>query len=105
MVSISGGRPGARRSTVETYNQKVSGLQEISKRFQGVTDVFVLNGGRECRVVVNSRTVDDVSAMKISHQIAKTIEDEMQYPGQIKVVVVRETITSESTAGRGKDHR
>ena len=101
--AISGGRPGARRSTVETYNQKVSGLQEISKRFQGVTDVFVLNGGRECRVVVNSRTIDDVSAMKISHQIAKTIEDEMQYPGQIKVVVVRETITSESTAGRNKD--
>ncbi len=103
--AISGGRPGARRSTVETYNQKVSGLQEISKRFDGVTDVFVLNGGRECRVVVNSRRVDDVSALKISHQIAKTIEEEMQYPGSIKVVVVRETITSESTIGRGKDHR
>lgn len=103
--AISGGRPGARRSTVETYNQKVSGLQEISKRFKGVTDVFVLNGGRECRVVVNSRAVDDLEAMKISSQIAKTIEDEMQYPGQIKVVVVRETITSESTAGREKGHR
>lgn len=101
--AISGGRPGARRSTVETYTQKVSGLQEISKRFQGVTDVFVLNGGRECRVLVNSRAVDDLGAIKISQQIAKTIEDEMQYPGQIKVVVVRETITSESTAGRHKD--
>lgn len=101
--AISGGRPGARRSTVETYTQKVSGLQEISKRFQGVTDVFVLNGGRECRVVVNSRQVDDLNAMKISQQIAKTIEEEMQYPGQIKVVVVRETITSESTSGRGKE--
>lgn len=103
--AISGGRPGARRSTVETYTQKVSGLQEISKRFNGVTDVFVLNGGRECRVLVNSKVVDDINAIKISQQIAKTIEDEMQYPGQIKVVVVRETITSESTAGRGKDHR
>ncbi|MBY0553518.1 Rnase Y domain-containing protein [bacterium] len=103
--AISGGRPGARRSTVETYTQKVSGLQEISKRFQGVTDVFVLNGGRECRVLVNSKVVDDVNAIKISQQIAKTIEEEMQYPGQIKVVVVRETITSESTAGRSKDHR
>jgi ribonucrease Y len=101
--AISGGRPGARRSTVETYTQKVSGLQEISKRFNGVTDVFVLNGGRECRVLVNSKVVDDLSAIKISQQIAKTIEDEMQYPGQIKVVVVRETITSESTAGRSKD--
>lgn len=101
--AISGGRPGARRSTVETYTQKVSGLQEISKRFQGVTDVFVLNGGRECRVLVNSKVVDDHNALKISQQIAKTIEEEMQYPGQIKVVVVRETIASESTMGRSKD--
>lgn len=103
--AISGGRPGARRSTVETYTQKVSGLQEISKRFSGVTDVFVLNGGRECRVLVNSKIVDDIGAVKISQQIAKTIEDEMQYPGHIKVVVVRETITSESTIGRGKQDR
>lgn len=103
--AISGGRPGARRSTVETYTQKVSGLQEISKRFNGVTDVFVLNGGRECRVLVNSKVVDDLGALKISQQIAKTIEDEMQYPGHIKVVVVRETITSESTIGRGKQDR
>ncbi len=101
--AISGGRPGARRSTVETYTQKVSGLQEISKRYNGVTDVFVLNGGRECRVLVNSKVVDDNNALKIAQQIAKTIEDEMQYPGQIKVVVVRESITSESTQGRSKD--
>lgn len=103
--AISGGRPGARRSTMETYNQKVSGLQEISKRHHGVTDVFVLNGGRECRVLVNSKVVDDLSALKISQQIAKTIEDEMQYPGQIKVVVVRETVVSESTQGKGKYER
>lgn len=100
--AISGGRPGARRSTMETYTQKVSGLQEISKRFKGVTDVFVLNGGRECRVLVNSRIVDDLSALQISEQIAKTVEEEMQYPGQIKIVVVRETVTSESTAGKGR---
>ncbi len=102
--AISGGRPGARRSTMETYNQKVTGLQEISKRHHGVTDVFVLNGGRECRVLVNSRAVDDMGALKISQQIAKSIEDEMQYPGQIKVVVVRETIVSENTAGKYKEH-
>jgi ribonuclease Y len=94
--AISGGRPGARRSTMETYTQKVTGLQEISKRFHGVTDVFILNGGRECRVHVNSRQVDDMNALKIAEQISKTIEEEMQYPGQIKVVVVRETIVSES---------
>lgn len=103
--AISGGRPGARRSTIETYNQKVSGLQEISKRHKGVTDVFVLNGGRECRVLVNSKILDDVTALKVSEQIAKTIEEEMQYPGQIKVVVVRETIVSESTAGKNKQDR
>ncbi|MBC7465873.1 MAG: DUF3552 domain-containing protein [Bdellovibrio sp.] len=103
--AISGGRPGARRSTMETYTQKVSGLQEISKRYQGVTDVFVLNGGRECRVLVNSRVVDDLGAMKLTEQIAKTIEEEMQYPGQIKVVVVRETVVSESTAGNKGHHR
>ncbi|MBC7742093.1 MAG: DUF3552 domain-containing protein [Bdellovibrionaceae bacterium] len=103
--AISGGRPGARRSTMETYNQKVSGLQEISKRHNGVTDVFVLNGGRECRVLVNSKVVDDMGALKISQLIAKTIEDEMQYPGQIKVVVVRETVVSESTMAKGKFDR
>lgn len=102
--AISGGRPGARRSTMETYNQKVTGLQEISKRHHGVTDVFVLNGGRECRVMVNSRQIDDMTALKMSQKIAKSIEDEMQYPGQIKVVVVRETVVSESTVGRSKEH-
>ena len=103
--AISGGRPGARRSTMETYNQKVTGLQEIGRRFKGVTDIFVLNGGRECRVLVNSRILDDTQAMEVSAQIAKTIEDEMQYPGQIKVVVVRETIVSESRNVEKRDNR
>jgi len=103
--AISGGRPGARRSTMETYTQKVTGLQEISKRFTGVTDVFVLNGGRECRVLVNSRQVDDHGALQIAEKIAKTIEDEMQYPGQIKVVVVRETVYSETKPGKEKEKR
>jgi len=103
--AISGGRPGARRSTMETYTQKVTGLQEISKRFTGVTDVFVLNGGRECRVLVNSRQVDDLGALQIAEKIAKTIEDEMQYPGQIKVVVVRETVYSETKPGKEKEKR
>lgn len=103
--AISGGRPGARRSTMETYTQKVTGLQEISKRFNGVTDVFVLNGGRECRVLVNSRQVDDLGALQIAEKIAKTIEDEMQYPGQIKVVVVRETVYSETKPGKEKEKR
>ncbi len=95
--AVSGARPGARRSTMETYNQKVSELQEIARSFAGVTDCFVLNGGRECRILVNSRQVDDHKALEMSANIAKRIEEECNYPGQIRVVVVRETIVTEST--------
>lgn len=96
--AISGARPGARRSTIESYNQKVTELQDIAHSFDGVTDCFVLNGGRECRVVVNSRKVSDSLALEYSHQMAARIESECSYPGSIKVVVVRETHVSESTA-------
>lgn len=95
--AISGARPGARRSTIESYNQKVTELQDIAHSFEGVTDCFVLNGGRECRVVVNSRKVSDSLALEYSHQIAARIESECSYPGSIKVVIVRETYVSEST--------
>ncbi|MFP5519469.1 MAG: Rnase Y domain-containing protein [Bdellovibrionia bacterium] len=96
--AISGARPGARRSTIESYNQKVSELQEIARSFEGVTDCFVLSGGRECRVLVNGRKYDDKYAMSLSRQIAAKIEEECSYPGSIKVVVVRETVVTESTA-------
>ncbi|MGZ3743543.1 MAG: Rnase Y domain-containing protein [Pseudobdellovibrionaceae bacterium] len=95
--AISGARPGARRSTIESYNQKVSELQDIARSFEGVTDCYVLNGGRECRVIVNSRRVDDSQTLVLGHKIASKIEEECNYPGQIKVVIVRETIVSEST--------
>lgn len=95
--AISGARPGARRSTLESYNQKVTELQEIALSFDGVTDCFVLSGGRECRVRVNSKKVDDASALKLSQAIATRIENECNYPGQIKVVVVRETLSLETT--------
>jgi ribonuclease Y len=62
-----------------------------------VTDCFILSGGREVRVLVNSRKVDDTQALKLSAEIAKRVEAECNYPGQIKVVVVRETVVSEST--------
>ncbi len=96
--AISGARPGARRSTIESYNQKVTELQDIAHSFDGVTDCFVLNGGRECRVVVNSRKISDSVALDYSHKIAQRIESECSYPGHIKVVIVRETYVSESTA-------
>jgi len=95
--AISGGRPGARRSTIESYNQKVTELERIARSYDGVTDCYVLSGGRECRVIVNSKKVDDAKSLVLSQQIAKQIEEECNYPGQIKVVVVRETAVSEST--------
>ncbi|MGE5086704.1 MAG: Rnase Y domain-containing protein [Bacillota bacterium] len=95
--AISGARPGARRSTIESYNQKVSELQDIARSFQGVTDCFVLSGGRECRVLVNGKKIDDTHALELSKKIAAKIEEECNYPGQIKVVVVRETIVTEQT--------
>lgn len=95
--AISGARPGARRSTVESYNQKVTELEAIARSFDGVTDCYILSGGRECRVMVNSKKVDDTMALKLSHNIAERIENECNYPGQIKVVIVRETLVSEST--------
>lgn len=92
--AISGARPGARRSTVESYNQKVNELDSIARSFDGVTDCFVLNGGRECRVLVNSKRVNDWEALDMGKKISLRIENELNYPGQIKVVIVRETIAS-----------
>lgn len=98
--AISGARPGARRSTLESYNQKVSELDAISRSFEGVTDCIILNGGRECRVMVNSKQVDDMKALLLSRKIADKIQEECNYPGHIKVVVVRETTVTESTSPR-----
>lgn len=95
--AISGARPGARRSTLETYNQKVEELEAIAKSFDGVTDCYILSGGREVRVLVNGKKVDDTKSLKMSRDIATRIENECNYPGQIKVVIVRETIAVEST--------
>lgn len=95
--AISGARPGARRSTIEAYNQKVTELQDIARSYPGVTDAYVLSGGRELRVLVNSKKVDDIQALEASRKIAQRIENECSYPGSIKVVIVRETLVSEST--------
>ncbi len=95
--AISGSRPGARRSTAETYTQKLMELDSIARSFPGVTDCYVLNGGRELRVVVNEKKVDDLDSLKIGQGIANRIESECTYPGQIKIVVVRETLSVETT--------
>lgn len=95
--AISGARPGARRSTVSVYNAKIEVLSAIAEGFPGVTKTLIFNAGREVRIVVDSRRVDDRKALVLCRQIADKIEEECQYPGQIKVVVVRETAVS-STA-------
>lgn len=89
--AISGARPGARRSTVDSYNQKMEDLQNIGNSFAGVLSTYILSAGREVRVVVDSARVDDVTALDLSRQIAQKIEQECSYPGQIRVTMVRES--------------
>ncbi len=89
--SISGSRPGARREAFETYVKRLEGLERIASSYRGVDRVFAIQAGREIRVVVTPDQVDDVRASALSEEIARRIESELQYPGQIKVVVIRET--------------
>lgn len=95
--AISGARPGARRSTIESYNQKVTELETIALSFEGVIDCFILSGGREVRVVVDGRKIDDGRSLNLSAEIARKVEAEVNYPGQIKIVVVRSVISQEVT--------
>lgn len=89
--ALSGARPGARRSTVESYSQKMADLEKIGNAFPGVQDTFILSAGREMRIFVDSNKMDDQSALDLSKKIANKIEEEMSYPGSIKVTVVRKT--------------
>ncbi len=89
--AISGARPGARRSTVNNYNQKIEVLSTIADNFKGVLRTLVFNAGREVRVIVDSQKMSDLQTLGLCKEIAKKIENECSYPGQIKVVVVRET--------------
>jgi ribonuclease Y len=89
--AISGSRPGARREAFETYVKRLSQLEKVASEFKGVEKVFAIQAGREVRVVVTPDTVDDAGAIRLTEEIARKIERELQYPGQIKVVVIRET--------------
>jgi ribonuclease Y len=89
--AISGARPGARRSTMDSYTQKMADLEKIGSSFDGVTATYILSAGREVRVMVDGHRVDDQKALGLSKQIAQKIEEELSYPGLIKVTVVRET--------------
>jgi ribonuclease Y len=89
--SLSAARPGARREIMETYVKRLAKLEEIATSFKGVEKCFAIQAGREIRVVVESQQVNDQAAYVMARDIAKRIEDEMEYPGQIKVTVIRET--------------
>ncbi len=88
--AISGARPGARRESVEEYIKRLEKLEQIAKSFDGVLNTYAIQAGREVRVIVNSEKLDDAAADQLSHDIANKIQQEMEYPGQIKVTVIRE---------------
>ena len=89
--AISGARPGARRESLDSYIRRVKQLEEIANGFDGVEQSYALQAGREIRIIVRPEVVDDYSSIQLARDIAKQIEGDMQYPGQIKVHVIRET--------------
>ena len=93
--AISGSRPGARGDTLENYIKRLEALEEIAARRNGVEKVYALQAGREIRVIVKPGEIDDDDAVLLSHEIARDIENELEYPGQIKVTVIRESRATE----------
>jgi len=89
--ALSGGRPGARRDSLDRYLKRLEALESIANSFPGVEKSFAIQAGREIRVIVKPEDIDDLAAFRLVRDLVKKIEDNMEYPGQIKVTVVRET--------------
>ncbi|MFN2165383.1 MAG: ribonuclease Y, partial [Anaerolineae bacterium] len=89
--AISGARPGARRESLETYVKRIKALEEVASSFEGVAESYAIQAGREIRIIVKPEQIDDLAALQLSKDVAKTVEENLQYPGQIKITVIRET--------------
>jgi ribonuclease Y len=89
--AVSAARPGARRETLETYIKRLEKLEEIADSFEGVDKAYAIQAGREIRIMVKPDRIDDTTSVKLARDIVKRIEQELEYPGQIKVTVIRET--------------
>ena len=89
--AISGSRPGARREVIESYIKRLKELEDLALAYPGVTKSYAIQAGRELRVIVGSEQVSDKDSEQLSLDIAKKIQDEMVYPGQVKITVIRET--------------
>jgi ribonuclease Y len=89
--AISGARPGARRESLETYVKRIKALEEVANSFSGVSESYAIQAGREIRIVVRPEEIDDYAAINLSKDIARKVEESLEYPGQIKVTVIRET--------------
>lgn len=97
--AISSSRPGARRDDPEAYIKRMRGLEEIARSFDGVRDAYAINAGREVRVLVNAAQVNDERAKELSYEIAERVREEMTYPGEVQITVIRQIVTS-NLAGR-----
>lgn len=89
--AMSGARPGARRETLESYVKRIRALEEVAHQFPGVEEAYAIQAGREIRIIVRPDEVDDLGAIQLSRDISRKVEEGLEYPGQIKVTVVRET--------------
>jgi ribonuclease Y len=89
--AISGARPGARREDLEAYIKRIRTLEDIATSFKGVSQAYAIQAGREVRIIVRPEEIDDLASTRLARDIAKQIEENMQYPGQIRVTVIRET--------------
>ena len=88
-------RPGARRENLDNYIKRLESLELLANSFEGVERSYAMQAGRELRLIVKPETIDDLGAARLAHEVARKIESQMDFPGQIKVTVIRETRASE----------